>query len=358
MASAGNELAVASIFENFARHFNRFVGNFVYKIQHGAEQVLRCTGGNFLEQLQSHLTELSQLSQEVEQTDSSFGKRLWELKGDVSSLRDYYHLLYTSVNGIVDYGTQIIPKIRRLIDEENYNDAIDIIGTFLKDLKERMEKVEKDIDKIKQNRCVDLDEIKEQIEIMVGEHDNATKKLVKKINKEKKRRIELLTVGSTTFLCVAVAGAAGTMAVSYMPTTEDTSSAAVAAVLKRTAEKVGTEFFSINAELICKTLQYVISSDLQKKVEANASKIHKCFNSFFGEIFYFQEKIHTITMEIGTLKYYSNQLQRKLGECKPTDQKDFANWCSISTDLNQINASLLYLKAQVMKEGNDTDEVT
>lgn len=354
MASVTSELATAS---SFKKLLHRFAGNFVDNFQNVAERLFRYMGGDFLQQLQSHLTELSQLSQEVERTDSSFGKRLWELKTDISLLRDYYHVLYTSIKGVVDYGTQIIPEIRKLIDvERNYNDASKIIGTFLSDLKERIEKVEKDIDKIKQHRCVNLDEIKEQIGIMINEYDTATNVLVEKINNEQKRRIELLKIGSTTFLCLAVAGVAGTMTVSYVPAVETDSelSTALATGLKHAAEMVGTEFFSIGAEHVREKLHYVISSDLQKKVELNASKIHSCFNSFFREIFYFQTKIHTITMEIGTLKDYNSQLQVKF-ESKPTDQKDIADWCNISIYLNQIYESLMYLKAQVIEEENDTD---
>ena len=337
---------------DIAQSLQSFATSFAAKLQYGAERFFGNLGGDFVQQFGLHLKEMEDISREVEKENRGFAKRLQDLKKDFSSLQDYYHVIYGSTKGVVDYGgSKVIPKICESIENSLYSEAIEIMEVFLNNLKERLEKVESDIDKIWRYRCVDIaDGIKDQIELMRREHTDAEIRLLGKAEEEQKRKVELLKLGSTTFLCIAVAGK---MAIRFVPADTDIGKEIIQA-----AGTVGKEFVSFGATNMFKGLEYVVSSDLSKKVNSCASKLYRCFNTFLEGVTDFQTKIETLITEIDTLRYYVKTLEQKM-EYSPTDQKNIAEWENISIYLQQIHDSVMHLKDKVIERKEDKlNEIT
>ena len=361
MASAANELAAASSdtsrYGILAQGMHSFACYFRDHFIPGVQQVIRYTDGRiFSERLQLHMTEVSQITQEVDQTDSRFGRRLLSLKTRISYLNNYYDNLCVYIKGIVDYGTEMIPKICNLIDEkQNYNEAIKIIGSFLDALGGRIEMVEKYIEEIQQVHCKDIDEIEQQVQIVIDEYSDANKVLIEKIDKEK---TELVNVGYMIYYSEVAATflpKIATMAVTYVSSPEEFS-AALSEAFKHAVDTVSTGTKRrINEQVQSIVEKYIkFPNDLRKKVESNASKIRNSFDYFFSEISSFKIKIHTITGKIGILKNCSNEVQKELKN-KPIDPKDIPHWINISMHLKQICETLKDLKTKVIEKKRDTD---
>ena len=264
--------------------------------------------------------------------------RLWTLVKDVSSLRDYYHIIYNSTKGVVDYGTSnIILEIQILIQEKRYHEATEIMESFLNNLKDRIKMVENDIDKMKQDYSVDWKDIQEKIENIHDDYDAAKNQLDTKVRHAQAKQAELLKLGTSSFFYVALGTATGGMLVSIMPDTN------MGAVMKQITEKVGTEIISFSFGNVN------VPTDLQKKVESNASKVHDCLDGFFKIMTSFHMKIATVVKGIDKLKVYNNKLQEKLNS-KSLSQKNIADWTDISTYVQQIYRSLVYLQDEVIEK--------
>ena len=326
--------------------FRSFFENFVANFQHGAEETISSLG-YFLGELQIHLTGMQEISGEIAKVDSHYGMRLWTLVKDVSSLRDYYHIIYNSTKGVVEYGTSnIILEIQTLIREKRYHEATEIMESFLNNLKDRIKMVENDIEKMKQDYSVDWKDIQEKIENIHDDYDAAKDQLDTKVRHAQAKQTELLKLGTSSFFYVALGTAAGGMLVSIMPDTN------VGAVMKQITEQVGTEIITFSFGNVLKGLHSLAShvpSDLQKKVESNASKVRDCLNGFFKIMTSFHMKIATVISGIDKLRVYNNKLQEKLVS-KSISQKNIADWQDISTYLQQIYRSLVYLQDEVIEK--------
>ena len=290
---------------------------------------------------------MQQISGEIAKVDSHYGMRLWTLIKDVSSLRDYYHIIYNSTKGVVDYGTSnIIFEIQLLIEEKKYHEATEIMESFLSNLKERIKMVENDIDKMKQDYSVDWEGIKEKIHNIHDDYDAAKDQLDTKVRHAQAKQAELLKLGTSSFFYVALGTATGGMLVSIMPNTN------VGEVMKQITEKMGTEIIAFSFGNVLKGLHSLTSnvpSDLQKKVESNASNVSDCLNGFFKIMTSFHTKIATVISGIDKLKIYNNILQEKL-KSKSIAQKNIADWQNISTYMQQIYCSLVHLQDEVIKK--------
>ena len=295
---------------------------------------------------------MEKISSEISKVNTDFAIKLRILLKDISALRDYYHVIYNSTKGVVDYGTSsIINDIRIQIREKRYYEATGELDSFLDNLKERIEKVESDVDKMKQDESVDCDEIEGKVKAVKDEFDAAKQQLSEEVRHAQNKQTELWKLGSSTFFYVAVGATAGGMLISCIPDTK------IGEALKQIAEKVGTEFVTFSFGNTMKGLHSLSSNvpkELQEKVDKKASEVHNCIIQFFKIVTEFNQRIKTVVIVIDDIKEYNKKVRKNLEK----DEKRKADWESISKYLQNIYESIMYLRQEIIeKEPLKMDEI-
>ena len=307
--------------------------------------------GNFLGELQTHLTSMEQISGKIAEVDFECGKRLLTVMKDVSSLQNYWATIYIRTKGVVDYGTGgTIFEIQTKIKQKLYCEATDIMKSFLDHLKNRIKKVENSIDKMKQDHgdswIGGIEATEEKMNNTKDDYDVDKGQLDTDIQHAQAKQVEVFKLGVSSFFYLTMGTVVGSFLVSVTPGTP------VGAVMKQITEQVGTEIISFSYGNVLKGLHAVTSAskvpaDLQKKVESNASKVRDCLAGFFKQIAHLEIKIKTVITGIDNLKEYNNELGEEL-QSKPISEKNIADWESISATLDEINETLMYLKCKVV----------
>ena len=312
----------------------------------GAEEVFHSLG-YFLGQLQTHLTDMEKISSEISTVNNEFANRLWALVKDISSLRDYYHVIYNSTKGVVNYGSSgIIYDIQRRIRDKAYYEATELMDSFLDNLKERIEMVGKIVNKMKQDESVNFTGIENRVKTVKDEYDAAKQLLNEKVSPTQAKQTELWRVGSSSFFYVALGTVTGGMLISCMPDTT------IGAMMKQITENVGNEIVTFSFGNTLKGLNSLASNvpyELQKKVGANASKVLSCIDQFFKVLAHFHMQIGTVETVIDEIKCYNTTLQKSL-KCKPMSKQNTADWLNISEYLQQVYDSIIYLQQEVVEK--------
>ena len=334
--------------------YRTFYESFAENFKKGTEEVIHSLG-YFLGELQTHLTDMEKISSEISKVNTDFAMRLWTLLKDISALRDYYHVIYNSTKGVVNYGTSgIINEIRMLIKGKQYYDATEMLDSFLVSLKERIEKVESDVDKMKQDESVDCDEIEGKVRAVKDEYDAAKQQLSEEVGHAQKKQSELWKLGCSTFFYVTVGTTAGGMLISCMPNTQ------IGDAMKHIAEKVGTEMVTFSFGNTLKGLHSLSSNvpeELQKRVDNKAFEVHHCINQFVKIVTDFNKRIRTVVTVIDNIKDYNKKVQNSLKR-KPISEQNYADWTSISEYLQDVYDSIMYLRKEIIeKEPPKMDEI-
>ena len=339
-------MALSRPAESSVGPYRTFYESSVEKFKKGTEKVIHSLG-YFLGELQTHLKDMERISSEISEVNIDFALRLLAFLKDISALRDYYHVIYNNTKGVVNYGTSgIINNIRRLIREKRYIEVDGELDSFWGNLKKRIEKIESDIDKMKQDESVDCDEIEGKVNAVKVEYDAAKQQLHEEISHAQKKQNVLWKLGCSTFFYVAVGATAGGMLISCMPNTQ------IGEVMKQIAENVGTEIVTFCFGNTLKGLHSLTSNvpkELQEKVDKKTKEVNKCIFEFITTVTEFNTIIKTVVIGIDDVKKNNMDVRESLKEKPISEQRD-ADWESISGFLQGIYDSIMYLRQNIIEK--------
>ena len=178
----------------------------------------------------------------------------------------------------------IIFEVQTKIRDKQYDEATDIMESFLDHLKNRVEKVEDSIDEMMQRDKEGNLKVEEKIKNAKDDYDADKSQLNRDIQNAQAKQTEVFKLGVSSFFYLTLGTAVGSLLVSVMPGTQ-----VGAAVMKQVTEQVGTEIVSFTYGNALKGLNTVANAskvpvELQKKLESNASKVRDCLIGFFKQI--------------------------------------------------------------------------